>query len=164
MTVGFSNCCCDPDVGTSGATCTNCTSPVATEYDIDFGAGGWTNANCNNCPAMQGIVTVSGGGNLAPDGCIWLYSSCPSAWCNWGGADWFLNVALTIYRDDGEVRVKISLNTVCDTGAYVGIYDFSDTPPINCNGPFTLTKTFDSLANGQNCSGAGPATITVSTA
>lgn len=165
---------------------TNCCSNglSVAQYDVDLGAGGWTNSNCTTpvagggggtCTSISGVFTVA----RTPVQCLWEYENdlCDTSGCfgDCGLPVWILAIQLRRLKlANGNCiwRVTISLATGfgggtgnCSCNGIQAVYESAEvTPPATCGGSFTLDKVSDNAASTADikpCAGSLPATITV---
>ena len=145
------NCCCETESATR-------------EYDVDLGAGGWTNnpsppapGDCGLCNTVGGVYTVAYNGHLFVP-CWWVYFESGGAGCGSGlqinlirqcnqvlGNYWFAWVDM----DNGFLKARAVYQApVDDDDCFVAA-------------PLTLTKIAQVTGPNQYCGGTLPDTITI---
>lgn len=158
---------CDP-CGQGGiidtAQCVTCCGLVdaSLEYDVDFGAGGWTDtAFCTRCNDVAGVFTVTDRviqgiaiGNPYP-GCRWTFTDF--TWCT------YFNLVLRRYVAGSQCYwlLTVDLNAGASGSATASYQQGPEARNAPCflGSPLTLTKQTDNP--GGPCDGALPATITI---
>ncbi len=153
--------CGDCTIGDCGANCCTGTLDSSVEFEVDLGAGGWTNNLIGSCTSVAGVYTLTYSGNYIYHAAGLEAYICPFSICD-HTID--LNIILSLSGCRWTVFVNLGPNSCDGSGAptdcranavYQSSSDFTDC----LAGPFTLTKTDDSPA--QVCGGSLPSSITL---
>lgn len=168
-----------PPGSAATSTCGTCCqgAGAAAEYDVDLGAGGWLNDDCNQCSAVLGVFTVALIGT-STTGCRWDYQQ--AAWCTFScggfgfgpalhirlerrrdedGCYWYLAVLL-IQMSQGPD--DLATPGIASAAYYESAREAADSA---CSpGPFSLSKTSENHGAAgacRLCTGALPATVQI---
>lgn len=148
----FNNCCQQED--------------EAYQYEVDLGAGGYVNDNCNNCAAVSGVFVLTRVGS----DCAWRYEDdafCPQT-CSSGSpsSNWSLLITLQRGGPDNcrwrlSVLIYVPFGPQETCGNRLTTYIESTEPGVSatCAGTWTLPWSFSTSPGVTPCTGNLPATI-----
>jgi len=147
---------CCQDLGCPGNDCEFASPPSSFDWRVDFGAGGWTDDNCADCPNVAGTFVLT-----HISGCTWNYQD--NTWCPERDPDQLLSISLQYFSFGVAVSGNITSHIPFGNPAFVQ-YRTSFSDPdcesiLDGSNQATLTKFTDTP--GDPCNGSMPATCQI---